>query len=243
LKLAIDPTTVRIIDRKTVRKAMRGNQTAMLLLATSAFALFLWTGCYAKSAPMPLSEPSAKQSPEAGSRPTLLVGIRGASHGDNIQRLHPERLTQRLAERLADAGIFSEVVYPLTELSPAIPDIVFEISISSHYDLHPLTNLAKDVAVGLSVLLLQPVLPTVYDLNVEVSASASPVGDQSRSKLVAARQSRFEFTWLRASEESIEAWHHETTERAIDALVKRIVDFYGPDPQAEALDARHLVAR
>jgi len=205
----------------------------LIALLTSAFALVVLAGCYAKSVPMPPPEPSEPPSHSSGPRPTLLAGIRTATHGDNIERLHPERLTQRLAERLAQASIFSDVVYPLTKQSPAVPDVVFEVSVSSSYDLHPVSNLAKDIAVGLSILFLQPVLPTVYDLEVKLATSGSTTDGAPASKLLGASRTRFEFTWLRASEESIEQWHRETTDRAIDELVERIGDRYGARPKAE----------
>ena len=208
---------------------MRGHESTVIALSTSAFALVVLAGCYAKSVPMPLLEPSVPLNHSPGSRPTLLAGVRAATHGDNIERLHPERLTQRLAERLADANIFSDVVYPLTVQSPAVPDVIFEVSVSSIYDLHPVSNLAKDIAVGLSVLLLQPVLPTVYDLQVELATSGSTTGGDV---LLGRSRTRFEFNWLRASDRSIEQWHREATDRAIDELVKRIGDRYGARPEA-----------
>ena len=214
---------------------MHGHRSALIALLTSAFALVapsVLAGCYAKSVPMPLREPSATPSHSSGSRPTLLAGIRSTTHGENIERLQPERLTQRLAKRLADASIFSDVVYPLTKQSPAVPDVVLEVSVSSSYDLHPVSNLAKDIAVGLSVLLLQPVLPTVYDLEVELATSGSISGGAPESKLLGRSRTRFEFTWLHASEESIEQWHREATDRAIDELVERIGDRFGARPEA-----------
>ena len=211
---------------------MRGHGSGLIALLASAFALgalIVLAACYAKSVPLPQRAPSATPSHSPDSRRTLLAGIRSTTHGDNIERLQPERLTQRLAERLADASIFSDVVYPLTKQSPAVPDVVFEVSVSSSYDLHPVSNLAKDIAVGLSVLILQPVLPTVYDLEVQLETSGS-IADGT--KLQGTSRTRFEFNWLRASEESIEQWHREATDRAIDELVKRIGDRYGARPEA-----------
>ena len=206
-----------------------------IVLATSTFALFVLAGCYAKSVPMLPREttPLGEESP--ASRPMLLAGVRSTTHGDNIARLHPERLAQRLAERLATASVFSDVVYPLTRQSAAVPDVVFEVSVSSRYDLHPVSNLAKDIAVGLSILLLQPVLPTVYELEVEIAArSPGSVGaPDSEPDLRGTSRTRFEFNWLRAPAESIEQWHFEATDRAIEDLLARIIDRYGARPGAE----------
>lgn len=204
---------------------MGGRSYAACALTAWAIAPFLLAGCYAKSVPMPpraAAEPSTKA---AVPRPTLLAAVRSSEHGDNVGRIQPERLVQRFAERLYDATIFSDVVYPLTERSPAVPDVVFEISVASSYDLHPVSNLAKDVAVGLSILLLQPVLPTAYDL--EVTLATRGVGTETKPELLGTGQTRFEFNWLRAPDDSIEQWHRDTTDRAIDELVDRIAARYG----------------
>ena len=124
---------------------MRRRARASIALSTSAFALVALfglvglAGCYAKSVPMAPHKTAAPSSEAFAARPTLLAGVRSATHGDNIERVHPERVSHRFAESLYAAGVFSDVVYPLTERSPAVPDIVFEISVSSAYDLHPVS--------------------------------------------------------------------------------------------------------
>ncbi len=202
-------------------------RTAVIALSASAFALFALAGCYAKSTAMAPRENAAPPGESPASRPTLLAGVLPAKHGNNIERLQPERVTQRFAERLYAANVFSDVVYPLTSRSPAVPDVVFEVTVSSSYDLHPVSNFAKDVAVGLSILLLQPVLPTVYDLEVNLATRSPAPGGAAEPELRGASRTRFEFTWLRASKESIEQWHSEATDGAIDELVDRIADRYG----------------
>lgn len=218
---------------------MQGRVSASSALSTGAFALTLialigLAGCYAKSVPMTPGEATAPSSDSPTSGPMLLAGVRSATPGNNIERIDPERMTHLFAERLYDAGIFSDVVYPLTEQSPAVADVIFEISVTSSYDLHPVSNLAKDIVVGLSILLLQPALPTVYDLEVTLEARSPRSGraPELESELRGASQSRFEFTWFHASKESIDEWHRETTDHAIDELVARIADHYGVHPSA-----------
>jgi len=157
----------------------------------------------------------------------LLAGVRAATHGDNVDLIVPESVVQHFAERLYAAGIFSDVVYPLTERSPAVADIVFELSVTSSYDLHRISNLARDIAVGLSVLLLQPMLPTVYDLEVTLTARAITTEDMQETVLEGSARSHFESTWLRVPEKSVRQWHRETARRAIDALVARVADRHG----------------
>ena len=91
--------------------------------------------------------------------------------------------------------------------------------------VHRLANLAKDIAAGLSILLLQPVLPTVVDLEVELEARGTATG--TAPELRGTSRTRFEYTWIRAPKESIEQWHRKATDRAIDELIARIVDHYG----------------
>jgi len=208
---------------------MPGRACALNTLATGALAMVVLTGCYAKSVPIAPLEIAAPSSESPATQATLLAGVRGGEHGENIERLLPERIVQRFAERLAETRAFSEVVYPLTDQSPAVPDVVFEISVSSSYDLHPVSNLAKDVAVGLSILLLQPVLPTVYELEVQLATNAPMMGAENESALLGSGRSRFEFTWLQAPEESVRDWHRGTTDRAVDELVNRIARRYGAD--------------
>ena len=205
---------------------MAWKRASLLTLSLCAFAL---SGCYARSLPLaPLPEPAPGHISPALSR---VVGIRSGKHGDNVALVHAGRVAERFARRLFEAGVFSDVIHPLTDRSPARPDVVIELSVSSTHDLHPLKNLAADIAAGLSLLLLQPVLPTTWDLSVEITASGHGGGAGRAEVFRTAARSRFEFTWLRASQESIEHWHRETSDRAINAMVARVAEHYAPAAQ------------
>ncbi len=211
---------------------MAYKRVSLLRVALWASALAL-TGCYAKSSPI-------TASPEySASRPTpplpFAVGLRSAAHGDNVALIQGAQVAGRFAMRLRDANVFSDVIYPMTELSPITPDLILEVSVSSAHDLHPLKNLAKDIAVGLSLLLLQPLLPTSYDLAVEITALPSGSGFAPAPELRATRRSRFSFTWLRASDEAIERWHLDTTNRAIDAMIASVEEHYAAAARPETM--------
>lgn len=194
-------------------------------------------GCYARTAPIPSSIDERPPSDRSPARAAIdrRVGIRLGESPTNVPQILPSRVVERFAARLAETGRFREVVYPLTALAGGEPDVVYDVSVSSSADLHPVSNLVKDIVVGVSVLLLQPALPTAYDLDVALAASASSRDGRRAATLRASHALRFETTWLAPPAESIRAWHDETADGAIDALIAMILlgrDALPPSPVA-----------
>jgi len=174
--------------------------------------------CSARSFP----QESAPPAPVRAEPLALRAGVRDASAGPNVGRIRAGDVAERFARELREAGLFADVVFPLTELSPVEPDVTLEVQVASKHDLHPWQNLLKDLAVGLSVLLLQPLLPTTWDLDLDLGVRAR---DREGRTLVESRQSsrfRFESTWLRAPEDALVRWHADAVDFAVRALVARL---------------------
>jgi hypothetical protein len=175
--------------------------------------------CYARSFP----ESGAAPAPVRAEPVPLTAGVSAASGGPNVARIRALDVGERFARELREASLFAEVTYPLTDLSPREPDVALEVSVASHHDKHVWKNLAKDVAVGLSVLLLQPLLPVTWDLELELGVRAR---DRAGRSLFESRESsrfRFESTWVRPpSEAALARWHDEATLHAVRSLVARL---------------------
>lgn len=174
----------------------------------TALVVFALTGCYARSFPVGEAAPvSGVVEPVE-----ILVGLRGGPVQPNVGRIHSVEVLERFLDQLAEGGLFTRLVYPYTDDAPAEPDLVLELSVSSHHDLHKWTNLGKDLLVGSSLLVLQPVLPTVYDLDLVLTLRVLGPGGESVTELVQEGRYRFEDNRVRASNASLEAWHEKAEE-------------------------------
>jgi hypothetical protein len=152
----------------------------------------------------------------------LVVGLRGGPVQQNVGRIHSVEVLERFLDQLAEGGLFTRLIYPYTDYAPAEPDLVLELSVRSHHDLHKWTNLGKDILVGASLLVLQPALPTVYDLDLVLTLRVLGPGGESVTELVQEGRYRFEHDKVRASNASLEAWHEMATEDALRSLEARL---------------------
>ena len=198
---------------------------AIPTVAAVVVAMVVGSGCYARTVPIPrgVDRPPASEAPATRAAVDQRIGIRSGESAGNVPQIDPSRVVERFATRLAKAAVFTEVVYPFTSLAGGEPDVLYDVSVTSSVDLHPLSNLVKDIAGGVSVLLLQPALPTTYELDVEIAAIASSRDGRRLATHRASHALRFETTWLTPPAESLRAWHEETADGAIEALVAAIL--------------------
>jgi hypothetical protein len=179
----------------------------------------LLAACTARSFPLDGAAPPA--TPRGEALP-LTVGVAAASGGPNVARIRPLEVGERFARALREAGLFAEVGFPLTELATRGPDLALELSVASRHDLHVWRNLAKDVAVGLSVMLLQPLLPVTRDLELELGVRARDRAGRTLLESGATCRFRFESTWLRPREGDLARWHDEAVAHAVRGVVERL---------------------
>ncbi len=194
-----------------------GSRSA-LLLGVLLGALLL-SACSARYRALSPPPPSAAQA-RAGL--PLLVGVTRGGEGEGVPRLPADRGAERFAAALQQAGLFRGVVYPVSELAPLQPDLWIAVSQSSRYDRHLWRNLASDTAVGLSLLLLQPLLPSLADLEVEIAWEVRTPAGRALERGRAAASTRFESTFLRAPEREVARWHDETQALAIEAAIAQL---------------------
>lgn len=187
----------------------------VLLLATTLPA------CYAKH--FPTGEPPVP--PQVAVQPVeFAVGVtKWVDNGkNNAARINQCDVVELFAKRLNAENLFTTVLFPYTGLSPSYPDVILEVSVSSNYNLHSGENLLKGVAIGLSLLLLQPALPTEYDLSVLLAVRATS-RDGRLIKLYEYRSDyRFQYTLLQPSGEAINRWHGDTIIHAVEAVISQI---------------------
>jgi hypothetical protein len=148
--------------------------------------------------------------------------VRDASVGPNVGRIRSLDVAERFARELRQAALFAEVVFPATELAPLRPDVTLEVSVASRHDLHPWENLLKDLAVGLSITLLQPLLPTHWDLDLDLAVHARDREGRTLAEAREASRHRFESNWFRPPEEALARWHEDAVDAAVGALVARL---------------------
>ena len=191
----------------------RWTQAALTALIVLALA-----GCYARSFPLGEAAPTCGAVEPVG----IVVGLRGGPAQSNVGRIQSVEVLERFLDHLAESGLFARLIYPYTDYAPDEPDLVLELSVSSHHDLHKWTNLGKDLLVGASLLVLQPVLPTVYDLDLVLTLRVLGPGGESVTELVQEGRYRFEHDRVRASNASLETWHEEAIEDALRSLEARL---------------------
>lgn len=197
-----------------VRKFGLGTVT-MVVLAT------VLVGCYARS--FPKEEPSVPtQITVKGVDLTAAVAKAETQKDENVPRINPSDVVEYFAKRLNDEHFFKAVTFPYTELSPTHPDVILEVSVKSTYDLNTNENFLKGIAVGLTLLLLQPVLPTEYDLSLHVAVRALSRDGLPIKQYDFGSDFRFQYTVPRPSEESITQWHTDTIRQAVEALITQI---------------------
>ncbi|MCH2169185.1 hypothetical protein MK489_00260 [Myxococcota bacterium] len=210
------------------------NKTTVARIAL-VFSL-AFTGCYARTAPLPLPDadaphialpnPGSARGSVASTFPgapiPLVVGVQANSPGPQAPGIDPRRVVERVASTLSSAQLFSAVLYPVSELAHLSPDWTLTVSVSSSLDLHAVENLAKDIAVGVSVLLLQPVLPTTYDLRVEIEAQIHSRDGKVVASYAQAPSLRFESNWISPDYEARAEWRDEAVALAVAALIDEI---------------------
>jgi hypothetical protein len=153
----------------------------------------------------------------------LVVGVRSGEDGTNVFRVRPAELAQRFSEQLAEAALFERVVHPLGPLAEPEPALVLELTIRSRHDLHAVRNLAQDAAAGATLLLLQPLLPTTWDLEIELGLRALVGGNHVVWQQTQTSRQRFESDWLHPPEAAVAEWYASATQRALQqgiALVR-----------------------
>ena len=190
------------------------------LRALLAAALPGLLGCYAKSFPL---APAPAPPTRAATPLPLTAGVRAGASGENVVRIHATDVLARFAGRLDGEGLFRDIVFPYTGLARVEPDLLLELSVASELDLHPIQNLLKDLVVGVSVLLLQPAVPTAYDLDVELTLRVRSARGDLIAQLQQTSRFRYETTWLHPPADSLDAWHREATDHAVEALIARLV--------------------
>jgi hypothetical protein len=189
---------------------MRAALTALVVLAL--------VGCYARSFPLGEAAPACETVEPVG----VVAGLRGGPTQSNVGRIRSVEVLERFLDHLEESGLFTRLIYPYTDHAPDKPDLVLELSVSSYHDLHKWKNLGKDILVGASLLTLQPVLPTVYDLDLVLTLLVLRPEGESVTELVQEGRYRFEHDRVRASNASLEAWHVEAIEDALRSLDARL---------------------
>jgi hypothetical protein len=151
-----------------------------------------------------------------------IAAIAAAEPRTSVPRLTQSAALERFAARLAAAGLFDEIQFPASELANPKAGLWIHTAIDARYERHWLRNLASDWLVGLSVLTLQPLLPSIADLCVEIRWEAQRSDAQRLHGDSAVACNRIESTWLRVPEADVAKWHDETLARAIDRALLQI---------------------
>lgn len=177
--------------------------------------------CYARHFP---TEESRTPTQVAAERVDLTAAVAKAETQEeqNIARIKPNDVVELFAKSLDDEHFFNTVIFPYTESSPIEPDVILEVSVMSTYDLHTNQNFLKGIAIGLSLLLLQPLLPTEYDLSVHLAVRAISRDRRPIKQYDYRNDFRFEYTVPRPSEESIIQWHKDAYRNVVEAVINEI---------------------
>lgn len=201
----------------TVRSRARRALLCLALLASAQFGAACSTRSRLLTAQI--------HAPNAAAEPLpLLAGVARGAALESVPRLPAGAGVERFAARLHEVGIFRAVLYPAGALASPPPDLLLRVSLGSRYDRHRLRNLASDLAVGMSLLLLQPLLPALADLEIEVRWEArAPDGRLLHAERALVRN-RIESTWLRTPEAEAAHWHAATLDLAIDAALAQLSD-------------------
>lgn len=191
----------------------------LLILSTAL------TACYAKH----FAKDESRLPPQIAVEPVkLAAGVAKAEPNrkekENVARINPSDVVESFAKRLKDENFFTGVIFPYTELSLMDPDVILEISVRSNYDLQSSENLLKGIAVGFSLLLLQPLLPTEYDLSVYLAVRATTRDGRLIKEYQSRSDYRFQYTSLQPSNEAINQWHQSTVDHAIEGLINKIME-------------------
>lgn len=158
----------------------------------------------------------------AAARLPATAAVVPAEPSATVPRLTQSAALERFATRLAASEVFEELQFPASALANPRPDLLIHTAVDAHYERHWLRNFASDWLVGLSLLTLQPLLPSIADLCVEIRWEARRA-DARRLHADSARAcNRIESTWLRVPESDLAKWHDETLARAIDRAVLQI---------------------
>lgn len=186
--------------------------------ALLGLVLLVLASCYARS--FPLADAPLADAALSGEAPLgLVVGLRAGEEGRNVFHIRQGEVVERFAERLAEAGLFERVIHPAGSRTAAPLPLVIELEVRSRYDLHAIRNLAQDVAAGATLLLLQPLLPTTWDLEIGLElrvrgSDGRVVWEQSASDL-----HRFESDWLHPPEAALADWHTQAIEHALQKAI------------------------
>jgi hypothetical protein len=201
------------VGRSIALKRVRRLPRAIALLAA------LGSGCATEI--RTLDSPAAPALERAAPLPRI-AGIAAAESRERVPRLAGSEAVARFASSLAAAEVFEGLEFPATALANPKPDLVLDVAVESRYDPHRLRNLASDWLVGLSLLTLQPLIPSIADLCVEIRWEARASDARTLAGDSAIACNRIQSTWLRVPEADLATWHDATLARAIDAAVAQI---------------------
>jgi len=196
-------------------------QLSRLASVTLLSAALGAAGCYAKHFPQ---DGEASPAPSSTILVPLVAGVVGAAAepGDNVNWIQVDTVVAAFAQQLERAHVFKAVIHPYSDLAPVEPDVLFKVKVDSHFDRMEVKNFFKQVLVGGTLLLLQPVLPVQWDLTVHLAAFASRPTRAWSKKYEERSTYRFESTWVQPSRVSIQSWNDDTYGDAVRGLVAQI---------------------
>jgi hypothetical protein len=187
---------------------------ACLILITNTACYTTWSA--ADGSPLPTSgtiEPIAES-----------VGVIVIEPLPQGTELTATAIAERIAGRLRDDQVFSIVVFPFSDLSAVKPDLLLALRIRSEQDLKMRWNLPKAILVGLSMSLLQPVLPTVFSATVNVEAEVSDLSRRVVAEYSSTTQYEFKSTWFMPSSDSLGRYLQDTADHAAQYVVNQLKD-------------------
>jgi hypothetical protein len=190
------------------------------IVILSVIALIMLQGCYTKHYAL---DGSSIPEPVKAETIDLVAGIESIKNETSEQNdLPPSEVVDLLAKRLDEDKVFSAVVYPYTEMAKVDADVILKVSCNVIEDLKMDQNLVKAVLTGLSLYLLSPVLPTEFDLILEIDVEAYTAQGQKINKYQSKSEYRFASTDFLPSEDSIYEWVEDSKKHAVEEMVNEI---------------------
>jgi len=198
-----------------------------IALAAIFISLF-GTGCYTKyysvsaeDFPSPIR--SIHHARVAG------VSVNAASAAPKASSISPQSVADLFVKRLVDEEIFSDVVYPYTDLAHVEADVLIDLTVKIEEHPHWGENIPKAIFTGLSFFLLAPVLPIRFTEVVDLTAA---VESPQRTPLANYRyRSEYDlkYTTLVPDTDTLEEWLERVQEHAVEDILNQMKsDSYSP---------------
>jgi hypothetical protein len=152
---------------------------------------------------------------------TVGVTMNSRSKAPRASSVAPTQVVELFVRRMREEAMFSDIIFPYTELAHVQPSILFDATVTIDEQAHWVENFIKAALTGASFFILTPVLPLHFGFVVDL--------DVERRELETGTAERFRYAsqyecyyWIYPLQKVLVEWLERTQLHAVEDVLNQI---------------------